>query len=184
MRSSVLWTALLSRTFTSSSFSKEKGNCDPHDHYRQDPNPQIVSELKVESSKTMEYIRNLKPGLYQEMFQAISQAAVENDTAINNECSSGPTGRYLYKWAMAKPHDHSRTYQRYAVDDPSKSPQSIPDLDLLVSDLLDMSLSVDESMLAYAVRDRSNGEFQIWIDSYDCDRSIRESSIATADLAE
>lgn len=83
-------------------------------------------------------------------------AAATNERAENVELGSGPTGHFLYEWV-----DHGvdsgllRTYQRRRVDDPTATAEKV-----LVHDhqqwlLLGMSLSVDESMLAYLVSDAS-----------------------------
>lgn len=168
------------RAFTAApSFSKPEERRDPYDRYRQKlASPEIRSELNTDSAKTMKYIQDLgpEPDFLDVMSNAVMHAAIENEKASNDEHSLGPTGRFRYKWVMAGPLEYLRSYRRYQVDDPSKQTEVVLDMDFMAADLLSMSLSVDETMLAYILRN-DNEEPQILVRMIGNDQTVKLASI-------
>jgi len=152
---------------------------DLYDRYRGPPTAELLSELRLESQTTLQ---SLPRGLYQRMHHEIGRAAAWNEQVVQRERSLGPTGRFLYGWAVEeddaeKARSSTTTtaaiprrpiYQRWSVvDGGPHTAQRVLEMDLqhpAGTDLIAMSLSVDEHLLAYlVVAAGSGGPSQIWI---------------------
>jgi len=162
---------------------------DPYERYRRGLTADLLKELQSESAST---ISSLKRGLYQQVYQEIEKAAALNEHLINQERSTGPTGRYLYQWSTqfdpsSSGTPTSRIYQRHHVDQHPSKQSTQPQCVLEVNptfDLIDMSLSVDERLLAYLVDDRrGGGRSQIWVRDIENGTSIRMDGLPHQDRA-
>lgn len=148
-----------------------------YNRYRRGFSLDLKEDLVEESRQTFQHIRSVTPtGLYLQVLHEIGSAAAANEQANRMEKSPGPSGRFLYEWIVPNAENgdlNKRIYQRTLVDDPTRVPAVVlEEMNWQTTDLLDMSLSADESMIAYLISNGS-GQSVLWIRDIITGRQIR-----------
>jgi protease II len=142
------------------SFSSSTSGADPYDRYRtHTPSDSVLRELLEETKTTLQTIDS---ALYQQVRGEI-QRAIEQGVS-SDVPEMGPTGRFLYHFeTIIREKLSVRQYRRVLADAhiseesnvdsplPLISSELVVELDVSCSDLQAISLSADESMVAFVL---------------------------------
>ena len=127
---------------------------DPYDRYRQSPTAEIIEELKEENHKTRD---SIDPKLFRQIWMELQASVTKNAHPPPPE--PGPTGAYLYQSVTSD--NGNLSYQRCkASDAESTPPQVVINVDPQV-EIQGMSLTVDESCIAYLTTHSVTGTTEV-----------------------
>lgn len=127
---------------------------DLYDRYRKSPTEEIIEELKEENHKTRD---SINPKLFRQVWMELQASVTENAHPPPPE--PGPTGAYLYQSVASD--NGNLIYQRYkASDTESNTPQVVINVEPQL-EIQGMSLTVDESCLAYLTTHSVTGTTEV-----------------------
>lgn len=127
---------------------------DPYDRYRQSPTAEIIEELKEENNKTRD---SIDPKLFRQVWMELQASVTEISHPPPPE--PGPTGAYLYQSVTSD--NGNLVYQRYKASDPdSTTPQIVINVEPQL-EIQGLSLTVDESCIAYLTTHSVTGTTEV-----------------------